>query len=122
MTGGQVEGAAIPVAMPVEGVAPKCTELEGATTGSEVPVAPEPTEEVRDDALLKSSMNIFVRLLEIQDAESIRSAPMSQVAPTSRGGLELLADNLIDPALVSRNFETMRRTKQWMKVREITLE
>jgi hypothetical protein len=39
-----------------------------------------------------------------------------------RGGLELLADDLIDPTMVARNLESMRRAKQWMKVRDCTLE
>jgi hypothetical protein len=47
---------------------------------------------------------------------------MSEAAPTSRGGLELLSDDLIDPATVAQNLESMRRTEQWMKVRVSTLE
>jgi hypothetical protein len=41
---------------------------------------------------------------------------------TSRGGLELLADVLVDPAVVARNLESMRRAEQWMKVHDCTLE
>jgi hypothetical protein len=41
---------------------------------------------------------------------------MSEAVPTSRGGLELLSDDLIDSVTVARNLETMRRTEQWMKV------
>jgi hypothetical protein len=41
---------------------------------------------------------------------------------SSRGGLELLADDLIDPTMVSRNLESMCRAEQWMKVRYVTLE
>jgi hypothetical protein len=77
---------------------------------------------VHDDALLESSMDVVVRSLEIQDTEPIRSAPMSEAAATSRGGLELLADDLINPAMVARNLESMRRAEQWMKVRDSTLE
>jgi hypothetical protein len=47
---------------------------------------------------------------------------MSEAAPTSHGGLELLSDDLIDLAMVARNLETMRRTEQWMKVCDDTLE
>jgi uncharacterized membrane protein len=47
---------------------------------------------------------------------------MSEAAATSRGGLELLADDLIDPAMVARNLESMRWAEQWMKVRDSTLE
>jgi hypothetical protein len=118
----QVEGTAIREVVPVEGVAPESVVLKGAATGPEVPVAPEPTEEVHDDALLESSLDVVVRSPEIQDAEPIRSALMSEAAATSRGGLELLADDLIDLVMVARNLETMRRTEQWMKVRDSTLE
>jgi hypothetical protein len=96
--------------------------LEGATTAPEVPVTLEPTEEVHDDPLTEASMDVVMRSLEIQDAELIRSVPMSEGAPTSRGGLELLSDDLIDPATVAQNLETMRRTELWMKVRDGTLE
>jgi uncharacterized membrane protein len=41
---------------------------------------------------------------------------MSEAATTSRNGLELLADDLVDPATVARNLESMRRAEQWMKV------
>jgi hypothetical protein len=79
-------------------------------------------EEVHDDALSESGMDVVVRSPEIQDAEPIRSAPISEAATTSRGGLELLADDLIDPTMVARNLESMRRAEQWMKVRDCTLE
>jgi hypothetical protein len=45
----------------------------------------------------------------------IRSAPMSGAATSSRGGVELLADDLVDPAAVARHLEAMRRAEQWMK-------
>jgi hypothetical protein len=67
-------------------------------------------------------MDVVVRSPEIQNAEPIRSAPMSEAATTSRGRLELLADDLVDPAVVARNLESMRRAEQWMKVRDGTLE
>jgi hypothetical protein len=79
-------------------------------------------EEVHDDAPPKVSMDVVVRSPEIQDVEPIRSAPMSKAAPASRGVLELLLDDLIDPVMVARNLETMCRTEQWMKVRDGTLE
>jgi hypothetical protein len=65
MTETQVEGATIPEVVLVEGTAPEATVLEGATTEPEVPVAPEPTEEVHDDALPEASMDVVVRSLEI---------------------------------------------------------
>jgi hypothetical protein len=118
----QVEGTTILEAVPVEGTAPEAAALEGATTEPEFPVAPVPTEVLHDDTLPEASMDVVMRLPEIQDAEPIRSAPMLEAAPTSRGGLELLSDDLIDPATVARNLESMRRTEQWMKVRDNILE
>jgi hypothetical protein len=109
-------------AVPVEGIAPEATVLGEATTKVEVPVAPEPMEEVHDDLLPEASMDVVVTSPEIQDAEPIRSAPMSEAAPTSRGGLELLSDDLIDSATVARNLDMMCQTEQWMKVCDDTLE
>jgi hypothetical protein len=73
-------------------------------------------EEKRDEVLLESSLEVVVHLPEIRDAEPIRSVPMSGATMTSRGRIELLADDLIDPATVARNLEAMRRAEQWMKV------
>jgi hypothetical protein len=78
------------------------------------------TEEVRDDALPETSMDVVVRSPEIQDAEPICSAPMSKAATTSCDGLELLADDLINPATVAHNLESMHLAEQWMKVRDST--
>jgi hypothetical protein len=47
---------------------------------------------------------------------------MSEAVATSHGGLELLADDLINPAMVACNLESMRRAEQWMKVRNSTFE
>jgi hypothetical protein len=69
-----------------------------ATTGGEVDVAlPEP------------ALEVVVRSLEIQDAEPIRSAPMTEAATSSRGGIELLADDLVDPATVARHLKAVRQ-------------
>jgi hypothetical protein len=72
MTEAQVKGSVIPETVPIEGIASEAAVLEGATTETEVPVAPEPTEEVHDDALPEASMDVVVRSPEIQDVESIR--------------------------------------------------
>jgi hypothetical protein len=61
-------------------------------------------------------MEVVVRSPEIQYAASIRSAPMEEATSTSRGGLELLADDLVDPATVAWNLESLCHTEQWMKV------
>jgi hypothetical protein len=79
-------------------------------------------EEVRGDALPEVNLEVVVRSLEIQDAEPIRSAPMSEATMTSRDGLEVLADDLISSTVVARNLESVRRAEQWMKVRDCTLE
>jgi hypothetical protein len=79
-------------------------------------IAPGVAEEVRDDVLPESSLEVVVCSPEIQDAEPICSAPMSETAATSRGGLELLADDLINPSTVAWNLESMRQAEQWMMV------
>jgi uncharacterized membrane protein len=100
-------------------VAEVATEV--ATEPAET-AAPRVAEEVRGDALPEENLEVVVRSPKIQDAEPINSAPMSETATTSRDGLELLADDLISPATVACNMESMRRTEQWMKVRSSTLE
>jgi hypothetical protein len=99
-------------------------EVDGSIIPEVVPVVPEAevAEEVRDDVLPGSNLEVVVSSLEIQDAEPIRSAPMSEAAASSRGGLELLADDLVDPATVARNLEAMRLAEQWMKIHDCTLD
>jgi uncharacterized membrane protein len=79
-------------------------EVAVGTGGEETAVSPEATLEV------------VVRSPEIQDAEPIRSAPMTEAAVSSRGGVELLADDLVDAATVARHLEAVRQAEQWMKV------
>jgi uncharacterized membrane protein len=76
-----------------------------ATTGGEV-----------DAALPEPAMEVVVRSLDIQDTEPIRSAPMTEAATSSRGGIDLLADDLVDPATVARHLEAVRQAERWMKV------
>jgi uncharacterized membrane protein len=119
LTGAEAEGSTIPEAVPIEGQAP---ETQGAAEGApelmEVVNGEAPTMagEERGDVLPESTLEVVVRSLEIQDAEPIRSAPMSGAATSSRGGVELLADDLVDPAVVARHLEAMRQAEQWMKV------
>jgi uncharacterized membrane protein len=122
LTGAEVEGSTILEAMPVESVVLE-TEVatRGATESAEI-TAPGVNEKVRGDALPEVSLEVVVCSPEIQDAEPIRSASMSEAAATSRDGLELLADDLINPATVARNLESVRRAEQWMKVQNRTLE
>jgi hypothetical protein len=79
-------------------------EAAVATGGEEATVPP------------KAALEVVVRSPEIQDAEPIRSAPMTEAAASSRGGVELLADDLVDPATVARHLEVVRQAEQWMKV------
>jgi hypothetical protein len=69
-----------------------------------------------DDALPELALEVVIHSPEIQDAEPIRSTPMSEAAMSSRGELELLADDLVDPATVARHLEAVHQAKQWMKV------
>jgi hypothetical protein len=119
LTGPEAEGNTIPEVVPVEGVVSETQEAaKAATEPAEVASegAAGVAEEKRDEVLPESSLEVVVRSPEMQDAEPIRSAPMSGAATTSRGGIELLADDLVDPAAVARNLEAMRRAEQWMKV------
>jgi hypothetical protein len=88
--------------------------------------APEPTEQVAEEAAAatggeeatvppKVALEVVVRSPKIQDAEPICSAPMTEAAASSRGGEELLADDLVDPATVARHLEAVRQAEQWMK-------
>jgi hypothetical protein len=73
-------------------------------------------EEQNDEILPDSNLEVVVCSPEIQDAEPIHSALMSGTATTSRGGIELLANDLVEPAAVACYLEAMRRADQWMKV------
>jgi hypothetical protein len=120
--GAQVEGTTIPEAVPAEGTVPEAEVIAGSASGPAGTPALEITEEVQDDPLPETRMDVVVRSPEIQDAEPVRSAPMSEAVAASCGGVELLADDLINPATVACNLESMHRTEQWMKVRDGTLE
>jgi hypothetical protein len=79
-------------------------EAAAAIGGEEAAVPPE------------VALEVVVCSPEIQDAEPIRSAPMTETATSSRGGVELLADDLVDPVTVARHLEAVRQAEQWMKV------
>jgi hypothetical protein len=80
-------------------------------------VALEVVVEAHVDAHPTTSSEVFVREPEVQQAAPIRSVPMSEGTLTSHGSLEVLDDDLVDPAVVARNMESMRRIEQWIKVR-----
>jgi hypothetical protein len=74
-------------------------EAATATGGEEATVEPGP------------ALEVVVCSPEIQDAEPIRSAPMTEATTSSRGGVELLADDLVDPATVARHLEVVRQAE-----------
>jgi hypothetical protein len=89
--------------------------------------APKPMQEVAEEAAAATgggeatvqpevALEVAIRSPEIQDAEPIRSVPMMEAAASSRGGVELLADDLVDPATVARHLEAVRQAEKWMKV------
>jgi hypothetical protein len=41
---------------------------------------------------------------------------MMKVTASSRGGIELLADDLVEPATVAKHLEAILQGEQWMKV------
>jgi hypothetical protein len=118
-TGAEAEGSDIPAAVPIEDVTP---EAQGAAGEAPEPMkvavgeAAATTGGEGDDALPEPALEVVVRSPEIQDTEPIRSAPMTEAATSSRGGLELLADDLVNPAMVARHLEAVRQAEQWMKV------
>jgi hypothetical protein len=119
LTGAEAEGSAIPEAVPIENLAPETQGAAGrAPELMEVAVeeAAATAGGERDDVLLEPALKVVVLSPEIQDAEPIRSALMSGAATSSRGGIELLADDLVDPATVARHMEAMRQAEQLMKV------
>jgi hypothetical protein len=89
--------------------------------------APEPMQEVAGEAAATTggreatvapevALEVAIRSPEIQDAEPIRSASMTEAASSSRGRVELLADDLVDPATVARHLEAVGQAEQWMKL------
>jgi hypothetical protein len=89
--------------------------------------APEPVEEVVVEAAVAAggegvttspevAQEVAIRSPEIQDAEPIRSVPMTEATASSRGGIELLANDLVEPATVAKHPEAIRQAEQWMNV------
>jgi hypothetical protein len=123
LSGVEAEGSDIPAAVPMQKSTPQAPETaEGA---------PELMEEVAEEATAATggqeatvppevALEVAVRSPEIQDSEPICSAPMTGTAASSRGGVELLADDLVDPATVARHLEAVRQAEQWMKVSSLS--
>jgi hypothetical protein len=115
LTGAEAEGIDIPAVVPMQKSTPQVPEATEE--------APEPmkeaivgTGEEETAAPPEAALEVVVRSPEIQDAEPIRSAPMTETAASSHGGMELLADELVDPATVARHLVAVRQAEQWMKV------
>jgi hypothetical protein len=118
-TGAEAERSDISSAVPVEDVAPETQEAAvEASEPMEVAAgeAAATTGGGEDDTLPELALEVVVCSPEIQDAEPIRSAPMTEAATSSHGGIELLADDLADPATVAWHLEAVRQAEQWMKV------
>jgi hypothetical protein len=117
-TGAETEGDEIPSAVPVEDVAPETQEAAvEASEPMEVAAGEASTTAGEEDtALPEPGLEVVVRSPEIQDAEPIRSAPMTEAVASSRGGIKLLADDLVDPATMARHLEAVHQAEQWMKV------
>jgi hypothetical protein len=113
-TGAEAERNDISSTVPMEDVAPETQETAveasepmevaageaaAATGGEGAATLPEP------------ALEVVVRSPEIQDSEPIRSAPMIEAATSSRGEIELLADDLVDPATVARHMEAVRQAE-----------
>jgi hypothetical protein len=111
LTGAEAEGSAIPSVVPVEDVTPETEETaEGAPEQMEVVVeeAAVTAGGEHDDVPPEPALEVVVRSPEIQDAEPLRSAPMSGVTMSSRGGIELLEDDLVNPSTIARHLEAVR--------------
>jgi hypothetical protein len=113
-TGVEAEGSEIPSVVLVEDVAPgtqeaavEAPELMEVAAGE----AAAATGGEGDAALPEPALEVVVRSPEIQDSEPIRSAPMTEAATSSRGGIELLADDLVDPVTVARHLEAVRQAE-----------
>jgi hypothetical protein len=112
LTGAEAERSDIPEVVPMENLTP---ETQDATGGAPEPMKVAATEAAtttgaKETATLpQPALEVVVRSPEIQDAEPIRSAPMTEAATSSRGGIELLADDLVDPATVARHLEAVRQ-------------
>jgi hypothetical protein len=119
LTGAEAEGSDIPAGVPMQKSTPGGPEAAGG--------APEPVEEIVEEAAVAAgekgvttspevALEVAIRSPEIQDAEPIRSAPMTEATVSSRGGIELLAYDLVEPVTVAKHLEAIRQAEQWMKV------
>jgi hypothetical protein len=91
LTGAEAEGSDIPAAVPMQNLTPQVPEVAEGD--------PEPMEEAAEEAAVATggeeatvppelALVVVVRSPEIQYAEPIRSAPMTEAAASSRGGVD----------------------------------
>jgi hypothetical protein len=110
LSGVEAEGSDISAAVPMEKSTPQASEAAEGALG--------PMEEVAEEAAAATggeeatvppevALEVAIRSPEIQDAEPIRSALMTEAPASSRGGVELLADDLVDPTTVARHLEAV---------------
>jgi hypothetical protein len=82
----------------------------------------EPVEEVVEEAAVATggegvttspeiALEVAIHSPEIQDAEPICSAPMTEATASIRGGIELLADDLVEPTTVVKHLEAIRQAE-----------
>jgi hypothetical protein len=119
LTGAKAEGNDIPSTVPVENLTPETQEATGGAPELMEVAAGEATAATREEEATtepEPALEVVICSPEIQDAEPIRSASMIEAATSSRSGVELLADDLVDPATVARHLEAVRQAEQWMKV------
>jgi hypothetical protein len=119
LTGAEAEGSEILAAVPMERFTPEVQEAAGgAPEQMEVAVgeAAIATGGEEATAQLEPALEVVIRSPEIQDVEPILSAPMTEAATSTHSGVELLADDLVDPSTVARHLEAVRQAEQWMKV------
>jgi hypothetical protein len=126
LTGEQAGGATIleAVAMEttvVEAVAtePVAKEVIATTPGPGTTIASKPSVEERVDPHSEAGTEVVVREAMIKDVAPFHSTPMTEIGSSSRGGLELLDDDLIDPTFVALSMESWHRTENWIKVRSL---
>jgi hypothetical protein len=103
------------VAKETQPVEPVVETMEGIAPRLGTAVAPWLKMEMRVNPLLGASTDVVVREPIIEEVKPIRSAPMPE-ASSRRGGLELLDNDFIDPAVVARRMDSWRSIEQWIKV------
>jgi hypothetical protein len=119
LTGAEAGGDNIPSTVLVENLTPETQEATGRAPELMEVAAGEAAAVIGGEEATAEpgpALEVAVRSPEVQDAEPICSAPMTEAATSSRGGVELLADDLVNPATVARHLEAVHQAEQWMKV------